>query len=260
MVTNRTLKLKQTSKRLSQRLSRLEASVSRKLNAFYNSKIKPSAVLFPVSTFRQRYEKEVQTIIRKAVQDSYLEGNDVVNEMITAKAPDFQLFTSVTDINNIAAIAADMSNQFWITVGKLIQRENEFLVEDDQLVKKKSFDTTAALTGIAALSVFSAFNNAVKSKLPVAIANAPTPPPPPPPSKAEAPPEDFTIEFDVPFEIKELGLEGRLRFTTQHDALVDKEICAPLDGREWDATDPDIVVPPDDTHRYCRCHLIPIVE
>ena len=255
MVSNSRRTLKQTSKAISQHLSKLEASVTRKLNAFYNQKIKPNVLLFPVSTLRQRYELEVRDIIRKAVQDSYLDGADVVNNAIVAKAPEFQLFTSVTDINNIAAITTDMANQFWVTTGKLIQRENEFVVEDDELVKKKSFDTTAALTGIAALSVFSAFNNAVKSKLPVALANAPIPPPLPEDNR------EFNIELDVPFEIREIsGLQGRVRFTTQHDAKVDQQICAPLEGQEWDATDPDIVVPPDDTHRYCRCHLIPIVE
>ncbi len=204
----------------------------------------------------------MQTIIRKAVQDSYLEGHDVVNEAITAKAPDFQLFTSVTDINNIAAISNDMANQFWITTGKLVARENEFILDEGELVKKRSFDTTAALTGIGAAVVITSFNRSVQSKLPIALANAPAPPPRPP-SKVQ-PPEDnreFNIEFDVPFEIRELsGLQGRVRFTTKHDAKVDPQICEPLDGREWDATDPDIVIPIDDTHKYCRCKLIPIVE
>lgn len=242
--------LKQTSKAISQRLSKLERNVTRRLNAFYNKKINPIALLFPIETIRQKYDVEVRTIIRKAIQDAYLEGTDVVNEAITAQSPEFQLFTSVTDINNIAAITNDMSNQFWTTAGKLVRRESEFLLEDGELKKKKSFDTTAALTGIAALSIFSAFNHAVKSKLPVAIINTP-------PSLAASAP-DFDLEFDVPFEIREL--RGRIRFTTQHDAKVDQEICAPLDGREWDANDPDIVLPPDDTHRFCRCHLIPIVE
>jgi len=240
----------------------LENSVNRRLNALYNKKIKPYAALLPIEIFKQRHDAEVRTIIRKAVQDSYLHGTEVVNDAILAKAPDFQLFTSVTDITNIAAIAEQMTNQFWITTGKLVQREHEFVLEDDELVKKRSFDTKAAMIGIGAAAVIIAYNRSIQSKLPVALANAPLPPPPPPistpsPSFDNA---EFNIELDVPFEIRELGLTGRVRFTTKQDAEVDPKICAPLDGMEWDAGDPGIVIPVDDTHKYCRCKLIPIVE
>ena len=47
----------------------------------------------------------------------------------------------------------------------------------------------------------------------------------------------------------------RVRFTTQHDAKVDDEICARLDGKEWDIDDPFIIVPPELTHPNCRCTL-----
>jgi len=237
----------------------LENSVNRRLNAFYNKKIKPYAALLSIEIFKQRHDAEVRTIIRKAVQDSYLHGTEVVNDAILAKAPDFQLFTSVTDITNIAAIAEQMTNQFWITTGKLIQREHEFVLEDDELIKKRSFDAKAAMIGIGAAAVIIGYNRSIQSKLPIALANAPLPPPPPTTSPGDDNAE-FNIELDVPFEIRELGLTGRVRFTTKHDAEVDPKICAPLDGQEWDANDPDIVIPVDDTHKYCRCKLIPIVD
>lgn len=147
-----------------------------------------------------------------------------------------------------------MANQFWTTTAKLVQRENEFVVKADELVPKPSFDAKAAMIGLAALFTFSAFNNAVKSKLPILV--------PPPTIESTRQINDQIIaqnlRLDIDFEIKRL--KGRVRFTTQHDARVDPTICAPLDGTEWDADDPDIVVPPTDTHRFCRCHLIPIVE
>jgi len=240
--------LRATSKAVSNKLNRLEKAVTRKLNAFYNSKIKPNATLFPISALITKYDAEVRVLIRKAVQDSYLEGTDLVAEKINEKAPDFQLFTSVTDITNIQAITNDLTNQFWITTGKLIQRENESILKEGELIPKPSFDAKAAMIGLSALFVFSAFNHAVKSKLSVATANV----------SSETIPQNPILDINIGFEIKEL--KGRVRFTTQHDASVDPEICAPLDGTEWDVSDPDIVVPPDMTHRFCRCHLIPIVE
>ena len=47
----------------------------------------------------------------------------------------------------------------------------------------------------------------------------------------------------------------RVRFTTQHDAKVDDEICRRLEGKEWDIDDPFIIVPPELTHPNCRCTL-----
>jgi hypothetical protein len=240
--------LRTTSKTISNKLNKLERRVTSKLNAFYKSKIRPNATLFPIETLRQKYDAEVRVIIRKAVQDSYLEGTDLVGQQIQEKAPDFQLFTSVTDVTNIQAITNDMANQFWTTTSKLVQRENEFVLAGDALVPKPSFDAKAAMIGLAALFTFEAFNKAVKSKLPTAIDVA-TPP---------VRPLGGALELDVGFSI--FPLKGRVRFTTQHDTKVDQEICAPLDGQEWDANDPDIVVPPDDTHRFCRCHLLPIID
>jgi hypothetical protein len=220
----------------------LEGSVTRKLNAFYKSKIKPNATLFPIETLRQRYDAEVRVIIRKAVQDSYLEGTDLVGQQIQEKAPDFTLFVSVTDVNNIQAITNDMSNQFWTTTGKLVQRENEFALTEGALIPKPSFDAKAAMIGLAALFTFGAFNKAVKSKLPIAV--------------SEPQPRLTDLELDFGFEIKRI--DGKVMFMTQEDSKVDPEICFPLNRTVYEAGDPDTPDPP--LHRFCRCHLVPFVE
>ena len=53
-------------------------------------------------------------------------------------------------------------------------------------------------------------------------------------------------------------LPKRVRFRTQHDSKVDTEICAELDGREWNIDDPDLIIPPEMTHPNCRCVLEPV--
>jgi hypothetical protein len=230
--------LRTTSKVVSNKLNKLEHRVTSKLNAFYKSKIRPNATLFPIETLRQKYDAEVRVIIRKAVQDSYLEGTDLVGQQIAEKAPDFQLFTSVTDINNIQAITNDMANQFWTTTGKLVQRENESILKEGELIPKPSFDAKAAMIGLAALFTFGAFNKAVKSKLPIAAAQSPI------------------LDIDVGFEIKRI--EGKVMFMTQEDTKVDPEICQPLNRTVYEAGDPETPDPP--LHRFCRCHLVPFVE
>jgi hypothetical protein len=238
--------LRTTSKTISNKLNKLERRVTSKLNAFYKSKIRPNATLFPIETLRQKYDAEVRVIIRKAVQDSYLEGTDLVGQQIAEKAPDFQLFTSVTDINNIQAITNDMANQFWTTTGKLVQRENESILKEGELVPKPSFDAKAAMIGLAALFTFGAFNKAVKSKLFPAVTAIQNPPSEP----------SNVLDLTIGFEIKEI--KGKVMFMTQEDAKVDPEICQPLNRTVYEAGDPETPDPP--LHRFCRCHLVPFIE
>lgn len=245
--------LRTTSKQISQRLNRLEKSITRRLNTFYNSKIRPNATLFPIETLRQKYDAQVRVIIRKAVQDSYLEGTDLVGQQIQEKAPDFQLFTSVTDITNIQAITNDYANQFWTTTGKLVARENESILKEGELIPKPSFDVKAALIGLAALFTFGAFNKAVKSKLPAVVTSQGKPITEPVSFIGSDRPE---FEVIVGFEIKRI--EGKVMFMTQEDSKVDPEICEPLNRTVYEAGDPDTPDPP--LHRFCRCHLVPFVE
>ena len=53
-------------------------------------------------------------------------------------------------------------------------------------------------------------------------------------------------------------ITAKFMFLTQEDALVDAEICEPLNRTVYDSFDPDIPTPP--LHRHCRCRLIPIIE
>jgi hypothetical protein len=226
------------SRESSAKLKRLENSLKNKLLSFYNKNIKNS--LSDIIVLKQIHDTAVRNIIRKTVQDSYLHGTDLVGQQVAENNPSFDLFISQTDLGNIQRLTDDVSNQFWTTSARLQLREST--VEPETGQAKKSFDITAAMIGIASFAAFGAFNNAVRSKLPAATAAANNP----------------ELTLDIGFEIK--PLVGRVRFTTQHDAKVDLQICDPLDGMEWDADSPDIVVPPQDTHPHCRCSLIPIVE
>ena len=251
-------------------MDRLEKILAKRLFAFYNSNIAGS--ILPMGVIKQNYDVQIQSIIRKAIQDSYFEGTDIVNNAITNKNPDFQLFVSGTDISNIQQSSIRLTNQFWETASRLKMRESEVVpitetrgLPPDTIEpkKKKGFATQAALSGVASLVVYNAFNTAVRSKTAQTVPSIAAIPPPVPEATIGAP-ETPDITLDIPYVVAEIRggvpLKGRVRFTTRHDAKVDPQICAPLDGMEWDVGDPDIVVPWEDTHKYCRCRLIPIVE
>jgi len=225
---------------ITNKLDRLERSLKRKLLSFYNSKIKGSVI--PVDVLKQKYYQQVRDLIRKTAQDSYLIGTDTVGNAVLDRDETFQLFISTTDINNIEGLTTRLSNDFWITAQRLQDRENAF--QDG--VKKVPFDTTAAMTGIAAAVAFSAFNNAIKSKSTQITNKSPV-----------LDNQDQSLNLDIGFEIRPIG---KVMFVTKRDSKVDPDICAPLDGATWFVDDPSIVTPPDDTHRFCRCTLEPVIE
>jgi len=235
------------------KLDKLERALHKKLLAFYNSKIKGLPI--PVDILKQKYNQQVQEIIRKTAQDSYIAGTEQVGDQVLNKDQSFQLFISTTDLNNIQALTSRLSNDFWDTARRLQDRESAVTPEGKP---KPSLDHIAALSAIAAGVAFSAFNNAVLSKSSQVTS---IPPPVPPPG----------LPLD-PFALENLGLgldtttdftterTGRVRFVTQNDAKVDPDICAPLHGMEWFVDDPSIITPPDDTHPNCRCTLEPVIE
>lgn len=227
---------------ITNKLDRLERSLKKKLLTFYNSKIKGSPI--PTDILKQKYNQQLQDIIRKTAQESYLIGTDTVGNQVLAKDQEFQLFISATDLNNIQGLTERLSNDFWTTAQRLQDREAVVTPEGKP---KPRLDHIAALTGIAAAVAFSAFNNAVKSKSTQITAS-------PPPA---IPTTDQSLNLDIGFEIRRIG---RVRFVTKQDAKVDPDICAPLHGTEWFVDDPSIVTPPDDTHRYCRCTLEPVID
>ena len=247
--------IRNTNKNITKRLSRIENALKSKLNSFYKQKIKPLSDL-PIESIKQRYETHVKNLIRKTIQDAYLTGTDIVSEKITDKNKDFTLFISVTDIQNIQSLTEKMSNQFWTTTGKLVQREQTFEknLATQEFIKKQSFDDEAAMIGLSALFAYSGFNAAVLSKMQNTINLLPVQP------IAQTIPT--SLDLEIGFELEQLDpfnlpLEGQVIYLTQEDALVDQEICEPLNRTVYDVTDPDIPMPP--LHRHCRCRLIPLV-
>lgn len=245
--------IRQTNKAITKKLNRIENALKSKLNSFYNKKVKPMAQ-FPIEAIRQKYEREVKTLIRVTVQQSYLVGTDTVAEKVTDKNKDFQVFISQTDIANIARLTEKLNNDFWKTAGRLVRREQEyeFNQKTQELEKKKSYDAQAAIIVAAVSIAHIPYNTAVVSKLGV-VTTQPTP--------LQISNEGITLDinFDVA-RLDELNLEGKVIFLTREDAKVDLEICEPLNRTVYDINDPDIPIPIINTHLHCRCKLVPFLD
>jgi len=242
--------IKKTNREITKKLSVIENALKRKLNAFYNNNIKGS--ILPIESLQLKYNTTIRNIIRKTVQDGYQAGSNLVTDQISNINSDFVPFISVTDVQNIQLVTDKVSNQFWKTSGRLHRRETEFIAKPEGLDLKPQFDTTAAMIGLSAFATFSAFNNAVISKM--QILNNPF---------------ELGIGFgslqtvgegELSVQITDLSqMTGKVMFLTQEDSIVDPEICAPLNRTVYDPSiDLDIPEPP--LHAHCRCRLVPFIN
>ena len=152
-----------TNKEITVKLTRQEVTLKKKLHSFYLRSIKNEGA--PTESLRKLYENQIKAVIRKAVEDSYFTGSDLIEKEVKAIDPRKIFFVSGEDIQNIQDITEQMNEVFWTTTNKLHMRESEFILTlDKELLKKRQFDTEAAYIAIAALMVFKGFNTSVISK------------------------------------------------------------------------------------------------
>jgi len=157
------LNIQLANKEITRKLTTQEKALKRKLHSFYLTHVKNEGI--PTESLRKLYENQMKAIIRKAVEDSYFTGTDLIEKEVKQIDPRKIFFVSGEDIQNIQDITEQMNNVFWTTTGKLHMRESEFVLTlDKELIKKKEFDTEAAYIAIAALMIFKGFNNSVISK------------------------------------------------------------------------------------------------
>jgi len=243
--------IKKTNKEITKELNRIENALKRKLDSFYNSNIKGSP--FAIETLEQKYATKVKNIIRQTVQDSYLYGSSLVTKQISDINSDFVPFISVTDVQHISQVTDKVNAQFWKTAGRLHRRETTFVFQPfGDLELKPQFDTTAAIIGLSAFATFSAFNNAVIAKTqivnnPIALGIG-----------TNVQEGALSLQLEDLADIDLTNLHGRVMFLTQEDAIVDPEICEPLNRTVYD-TETDFDIPSPPLHNHCRCRLVPLV-
>ena len=147
----------------------------------------------------------------------------------------------VKDFDNINAICNEQQEQFWKSIGRIKWREVE--------IQKPELALEASLIGYSAWVTYHSFNKAVMSKMQdVMTLNQDNPNP----NKIAA----RTNKSIIAEEFRNFA--GRVVFTTMHDAKVDPEICAPLDGEIFEANASGTPIPP--LHNFCRCRLVPVIN
>jgi hypothetical protein len=205
-------------------------SLARKLKnillRFYNKYVKGSINPFQV---KQKYEARIKTELRKVIESSYLRGMNTVGSEIKRKIPDFEIFISVQDVQNIEETTNKMYEQFWTTALKLHKRDSEFIVKDGQLEERIPFEAEAAFVSNSAFVAYAAYNLAVTEKL-----------------------SEVSINFPLG-----RNLNYRVKYVRRNPPSVDPLICEPDRNKIFHINDPNRPLLP--RHRHCRCLYVPIV-
>ena len=131
-----------------------------------------------------------------------------------------KVFISGKDGVGMEKTTKEMVDQFWTTSGKIWIRENEYKYEGSQLVELSPYDMHAGMVGIGLFVLYYAYNQGMFSKS------------------------------------EELG-GIKLKFVNR-EGCIDTAICIPLNGRIFGPGEIPII-PVRDTHRHCKCRLIPVL-
>jgi hypothetical protein len=257
----------QTSRLIQSQLVTLENELADKLQPFINIMIRFG---LPAESFQinNKLQFSIYGIIRKYTQDSYLVGLTAVENLIKKRIPAFELFMSGTDIQTIKDLSKEMIDSFWITVTKLLQRENQIRQQKITLETKKGFDKLAAIVKISSFVIYSGYNAAIDSKLKNILPSPPTATRAGSTTRTGSSFTDFdpltdSSTIDEPFgelsildNLQELLDEMMEMFLTKEDQDVDPAICEPLNRAVFKIDEPDKPDPP--MHPHCRCILVPV--
>ena len=138
-------------------LERLKKAVTIKIEAYYKKNIKGSQQ--PIDFIRQN-DKQIQQIVRDAVQESWLFSHIIISDVTGDK-----INLTVQDVQGIEITTNEMVNMYWTTAGKNLTRETEFKVDEQgQLLELPLFALHAAMLGIASYMVYFGYNEGVQSK------------------------------------------------------------------------------------------------
>jgi hypothetical protein len=221
--------------------------LGRLLLGLYNTRIKNRVNTEEGQSFdtlKKELNPFIESVVIKYMTRSYIRGGQqVLDKTKIRSVPFFNIgVEGAQEIDNKFKIFLD---KFWFAIEKIEKRNQPLAaaVRDirideagDVTQNEDPLDPISYIASRVLLMVVAAYN------LGVALAPKETI------RKLES--SGGTIEHSEEITT----LQGvRYRFVTRRDNKVDPQICAPLDGQEFDSNDPNLPNPP--LHVYCRCIL-----
>lgn len=171
---------------------------------------------------------EVEHVIRAAATSAYIVG---LNYVGGSKKRLHHMFLTLTDIEKIKTLTDEFKNVFWRRIFAVLHQKDTV----QNILKQARFSHKSTLT-LANLVTSLATKIVTKA---IAIATV---------VKVNA------LRSLPESRIKSAQAIETMIWVTQNDELV-CPLCQSLNYMQWQSDDPNMLIPPDDTHDNCRCRL-----
>lgn len=178
-----------------------------------------------IELINRRYAQEVEHIIRAAVNNAYAVGVNYVGE--SKKIPD-RMFTTGTDLGHVKRLTTEFVQTFWRRLAAVLHQKDTITIRNARFSPRSKLSLSNLIGSLAVKIITKSMASGTVSKI--------------------------TQMSTLKDSIKSSVVTDMLVWHTQNDEKV-CPLCASLDGMEWTYNDPNMLVPPDDTHDNCRCTL-----
>jgi len=214
------------SKQREQQARQIEDEVKSHLNDLVNSIAAEQSN--DISVIQRNYSMEVEHVIRSAVTSAYVVG---INYVGGRKQRLHHMFLTLTDIEKIKTLTNEFTNIFWRRMFAVLHQKDTV----QNILKQARFTHRSTLT-LANLVTSLATKIVTKS---IAVATI---------VKVNA------LRLLPTSRVKSAQAVDVIAWATAQDDRV-CQLCMSLEGMTWNSDDPNMLVPPDDTHDNCRCRL-----
>ena len=195
--------------------------------------------------------------IRGAVARSYFKGIDIVRQHIQRRVPEFEVFPTSTDLQNMTRGSVMAQGHFWYNVAKLF--DNAHRIDPDGSAHKR-YDPVSSMQDVAIKTVYGSYSSAIKSKYPNALGLLTKT------TNINNSPGNSRTAVTLGGITDILGFTRTmilLEWTTAGDTKVCNTGTLPYDcrsqeGKQWDPNDPELPEMP--AHNFCRCFWTPVED
>lgn len=181
-----------------------------------------------VSLIQRNFSAEVVHIIRASATSAYIVGLNYVGER---KRRLHHVFLTVSDIEAIKKLVTECIHIFWRRVFAVLHQKDtvQNIFKSARFSHRSNLTLSVLITSLAVKIITKSIAIATVTKI-NALRNTPH------------------------GNILLAQVVEEMEWTTQQDERV-CPLCERLDGMKWNSDDPNMLVPPDDSHDNCRCRL-----
>jgi hypothetical protein len=201
-----------------------------------------------IAIIQRNYSKEVEDILRTAITNAYIAG---INYVAQTRQKMHRAYINTADIGIIKKLTAEFVDIFWRRVANVLHQKDVInSILSARFSPKSSLTLGNLVNGFVVRLITRAIALGTLAKVNVLKHTGVTKSAA---ASADQQSEDDS-EDDTPAPPADDGTVETLEWQTQEDERV-CPYCDELDGQQWASNDPDLQIPGQDSHDFCRCVL-----